>query len=211
MDEIAFAIIAITFSLVAVFPPLAFQTSADGPVVHRVCRDGRGVGHHLGVRRADADADDGRAHPQAALGRSQFPPAVLRKLMPSPGSIADGLIMGWGIAGYCVLSALASFVRRVVTFPGAGEDFLPEEDHGRLFSSSSLRKGRLANTPVARSRRWRPSWRVPEVHFYFSVVALSRSGPGDASTGLTFLHLKKGVQRSVQDMVRGPGGLRRAS
>ena len=44
MDEISFAVLATTVSVIAVFLPLAFLTDKTGPPLPRVRRHGRGVG-----------------------------------------------------------------------------------------------------------------------------------------------------------------------
>jgi multidrug efflux pump len=67
MDEIAFAILAITFSLVAVFLPLAFQTSATGRlfIEFAVAVAGSVVIGDLGIRGLVSFANDGGAHFEA--------------------------------------------------------------------------------------------------------------------------------------------------
>ena len=56
--EIGFAIVAMTLTLASVFAPLAFATGRTGPPVHRVRADARRRGAGVGLRRADAVADD---------------------------------------------------------------------------------------------------------------------------------------------------------
>ncbi len=60
IKEIAFAVIAMTLTLVAVYAPMAFSTGPHGQAVHRVRADAGRRGAGLGLRRADADADDVR-------------------------------------------------------------------------------------------------------------------------------------------------------
>ena len=48
---------------------------------------------------------------------------------------------------------------------------------------------------------------TPEVELYGSVVALAMNGPGEADQGIAFVHFKENRKRTVQEIVRGPGGL----
>src|SRR5439155_1023200 len=48
---------------------------------------------------------------------------------------------------------------------------------------------------------------TPEVELYGSVVALAMNGPGEADQGVAFVHFKERRRRTVQEIVRGPGGL----
>ena len=56
--EIAFAVVAMTITLAAVYAPIAFQTGRTGTAVHRVRADAGRRRAGLGLRRADAVADD---------------------------------------------------------------------------------------------------------------------------------------------------------
>ncbi len=67
--EIAFTILSISLSLVAVFIPLLLHGRHHRPPVPRVRRHRHHVHRGIGVRRADADADDGVALPHAARRR----------------------------------------------------------------------------------------------------------------------------------------------
>ena len=62
MDEISFAIIAITVALVAVFLPLAFQTSATGRLFVEFAVAVAGFGRDFRIRGAVTFADDVRAN-----------------------------------------------------------------------------------------------------------------------------------------------------
>src|SRR6266508_1064879 len=48
---------------------------------------------------------------------------------------------------------------------------------------------------------------TPEVELFGSVVALAMNGPGEADQGIAFVHFKEDRKRTVQEIVRGPGGL----
>jgi multidrug efflux pump len=63
--EIGFAVVAMTLTLVAVYAPIGFMTGTYGQAVHRVRLDARRRGARLGLRRADALADDVRQAAEA--------------------------------------------------------------------------------------------------------------------------------------------------
>src|SRR3989454_11088831 len=48
---------------------------------------------------------------------------------------------------------------------------------------------------------------TPEVELFGSVVALAMNGPGEANVGIAFVHFKENRKRTVQEIVKGPGGL----
>ena len=69
-DEIGLAVIATTFTLVAVFLPTAFMARRGRQVLHAVRLDGGDRGVLLAGGGAHAHADDGGLHPAAAQGAS---------------------------------------------------------------------------------------------------------------------------------------------
>ena len=71
--EIAFTIVSISVSLIAVLIPLLLMGGIIGPPVPRVRRDAVDDDRRLGHRFADADADDGLALPQVREGRQARP------------------------------------------------------------------------------------------------------------------------------------------
>ena len=87
--EIAFAVIAMTLTLTAVFAPLAFATGTHRAAVHRVRADAGGGGAGVGLRGADAVADDVLAAAQAreealvALQRDRALPAGTDPRLPA--------------------------------------------------------------------------------------------------------------------------------
>ena len=64
-DEIGLAVIATTFTLIAVFLPTAFMSGVAGQVLQAVRLDRGARGVRLAGGRARADADDGRLPAQA--------------------------------------------------------------------------------------------------------------------------------------------------
>jgi multidrug efflux pump subunit AcrB len=103
---------------------------------------------------------------------------------------------------------LASLALMVVTYRALEEEFLPEEDRGLLLSfvisprgATSEYTGRMVEKVenILKS--------TPEVEIYGSVVALAMAGPGETDQGIAFVHFKEDRKRTVQEIVRGPGGL----
>ena len=88
------------------------------------------------------------------------------------------------------------------------EDFLPEEDKGRMFCLVIAPEGSTA----AYTDRMVKQMEVitaeqPEVAGFFSATALGLNGPGNPAQGLMFVRLKEDRDRSVQDMMAGPTGM----
>src|SRR4029079_10294216 len=87
-------------------------------------------------------------------------------------------------------------------------EHIPDEDKGRLLNLVVAPEG---STSEYTDRQLRKMEKIvtefPEVHSYFSAVALSRGGPGDPSSGLMFMRFKDGPRRKVQDIVGGPRGM----
>ncbi len=229
MEEIAFAVIAITISLIAVFTPLAFQKSATG---------------RLFVEFAVAVAGSVAVSAFVALTLS---PMMAARLLKEHDHQKFFLIrwfdamLGWFTRGYrrilrASVGAAAAVARPLQKLPfllrlplGAGfglivlalavlpsgwfarhleGEFLPEEDKGRMFSFVYTPEG---STPEFTDRQMRKMEdilaRTPEVEIYGSITAFSLAGPGQANSGIIFIKLKDGPRRSIQEIVKGPGGL----
>jgi hydrophobe/amphiphile efflux-1 (HAE1) family protein len=210
MDEIAFAIIAITFSLVAVFTPLAFQTSTTG---------------RLFLEFAVTVAVSVVISAFVAL---TLTPMMAARVLKSAHEEKQNWLLrfferfiAWMTRLYTRWLDRALHHRFITIAVGAltvcaavwlmgrlEKDFLPEEDKGRLFNVVVAPEG---STSEYTDRQLRKMEGVvtsfPEVQSYFSAVALSRGGPGDPSSGLMFLKFNGPPRRSVQDIVGGPAGM----
>ena len=82
--ELGGPIIAMTVVLIAVYVPIGFQGGLTGALVHRVRLHPGRRGDGFGRRRADADADDVVAHPEAAQPRPQRLGRADRRFHRSP-------------------------------------------------------------------------------------------------------------------------------
>ncbi len=233
MEEIAFAVIAITLSLVAVFTPLAFQTSATGRLFIEFAAAVAGsvvVSAFVALTLSPMMA--GRILKPHDTGRRFF---VIRWF--------DGLLR-WFTRGYAALlrplvSASDRLVRPFVHWPlllrmmvglvfavvvGAisiapnlwmlghleGE-FLPEEDKSRFLSFVFAPEGSSVEYTDRQVRKMEAILKAtPEVESFGSVTAFALAGPGQANQSILFVRLKdrEDRKRGIQELVNGAGGLR---
>lgn len=214
MDEIAFAILAITFSLVAVFLPLAFQTSATG---------------RLFIEFAVAVA--GSVVISAFVALSLSPMMAARILKPIDHNARHNFIVRgfermlnaltraykralvWSLAHRAVVLTigLGSMALGVVLYRALEKEFLPEEDKGRLLCFVVAPEGATTEyTDRMVGEMEQIVSATPEVVSYGGIVAPGFNGPGAVNNGIMFMRLKDRSERekSVQDIVNGPGGLR---
>ena len=229
MEEIAFAVIAITISLIAVFTPLAFQKSATG---------------RLFVEFAVAVAGSVAVSAFVALTLSPMMAArILKEHQPKKvflvrwfdammgwftrgygnalracvgfgnrcGQLGHGLPFAFRLAlgaGFAVVVAAVALLPNWLLIQNLEGEFLPEEDKGRMFSFVYAPEG---STPEFTDRQMRKMeailTRTPEVAVYGSITAFALAGPGQANSGIIFIRLKDGPRRNIQEIVKGPGGL----
>jgi len=212
MEEISFAVIAITISLVAVFAPLAFQKSTTG---------------RLFVEFAAAVC--GSVIISAFVALTLTPAMAARILKPLEGVKHGALFnfferrfdwfnshyargLRWSLAHrwVVVLVTLGSLAVMFYAYRGLDQDFLPQEDKSRMFAMVITPNGSTSEfTDRQLFKAERLIAGIPEVESYGAMVAPGFSGPGQASFGIVFVTFKdKGERkRSVQQIVLGPGGL----
>jgi multidrug efflux pump len=212
MEEISYAVIAITVALVAVFTPLAFQKSTTG---------------RLFVEFAVAVA--GSVVISAFVALTLSPALAGRVLKPIHHEKPKGLFgifertLDWFTSHYVtslkwalrhrvvslVVTALTVVVM-VFAYRGLEQDFLPQEDKSRTFVQVIAPTG---STSEFTDRQLRKAEQIvselPEVATYGAMVAPGFGGPGRADFGIVFVTFKDRSERtrSVQDIVNGPGGL----
>jgi multidrug efflux pump len=210
MREIGFAVVAVTLSLVAVFIPLAFQTTITG---------------RLFVEFAIALCASVLISAFVAL--SLTPMAASRLLKPVEevrhGSLFyafergfDRLsrhyerLLGWALRHRrtVALCALGLVALTAAMYRGLAKDFLPEEDKGRLLCFGLAPEGATSEYTDRIVRRMEAiAAATPETAGYFSAVALARGAPGKANEGLMFMRLREDRKRGVVDIVGGPHGI----
>jgi hydrophobe/amphiphile efflux-1 (HAE1) family protein len=210
MAEISFAILAITFSLVAVFTPLAFQTSTTGRLLIEFA-----VTVAVSVIIS------------AFVALTLTPMMSARILRHTEGKRQNWLLrlferfVSWIARVYdrwldralrhrvlAIIGGVGTMVLAAVFFLRLEREHIPDEDKGRLLNLVVAPEG---STSEYTDRQLRKMEKIvtefPEVDGYFSAVALSRGGPGDPSSGLMFMRFKDGPRRKVQDIVGGPRGM----
>jgi multidrug efflux pump len=212
MEEISFAVIAITISLVAVFAPLAFQKSTTGRLFIEF-----------------AVAVSGSVIISAFVALTLSPAMAARVLKPIEGLKHGALFnffergFDWLAATYArmlrwslrrrvvlVLVTLATLVVMVLTYVGLEQDFLPIEDKGRMFCIVLTPNGSTSEfTDRQLQKAERIIAAVPEVATYGAIVAPAFAGPGQANLGIIFVRFKDWSERkrSVQELVYMPGGV----
>ena len=212
MKEIGFAIIAITVALVAVFVPLAFQTSTTGQLFVEfavaVCGS---VVISAFVALTLSPAMAGRIlKPVHEERRHNFIIRGFERMLDGFSRSYRRLLV-WSLAHrlIVVVVALLSLGVAVITLLQLDREQLPEEDRGSLLAIVMTPQG---STSEYTSRMLRQVEEIlkntPEVRLYGSVVALAMAGPGEANFGIAFVHFKEERERSVQEIVNNPGGVR---
>ncbi|MEW6306084.1 MAG: efflux RND transporter permease subunit [Verrucomicrobiota bacterium] len=211
MEEISFAIIAITVALVAVFVPLAFQTSATG---------------QLFVEFAVAVA--GSVVISAFVALTLSPMMAARILRPVDHRHDNFVlrffewfinlttrgyerVLRWSLAHRILILAIGagSLYAMVLAYNKLEKEFLPEEDKGRLLCFVVAPEGATKEYTDRMLKEMEGILQnTPEVQVFGSIVAPSFTGPGLANNGILFVRLKDGPRRSVQQIVGGPDGLR---
>ncbi len=210
MKEIVFAVIATTLALVAVFLPMALQTSLTG---------------RLFIEFAIALAGSVVISSFIALSLT---PMISSRLLRPVRKEKHGRIflffedcLDWITRTYLKLLRFAlrhrpsvvvfSFLTVIASYyiyTQLERDFLPEEDKGSLFCMAIAPEGSTSEYTDRMVRKMEEIMsEIPEVDGYFTAVALPFNGPGESNLGVMFARFKDERDRSVQDIVNGPNGL----
>ena len=210
MEEISFAVIATTLSLVAVFLPLAFIGGVTGRLL-------------LEFAAALACA----VIVSSIVALTLSPMAGARILRPLQGVKHGGVyhfferrldrvqeryeaLLAWSLGHRktILFIALLSLGASYLIYSQLEREFLPSEDKGRLLSMALTPQG---STPEFTDRMVQQIEAIlaeePAVQSFFSAVALPFNGPGDAALGFTFIRLVEGDRKHIHDVVNGPNGL----
>jgi len=212
MGEIGTAVIATTLSLVAVFVPLAFLTGTTGRLFSEFALTLCGavvISSFVALTLTPAMCAKVLRPPTQRHG-------WVYRTLESLFQAAEGFYgrsLDWAMRRWWVVTliAFASLAAAVLAFRSLESDFLPTQDKGRLFAIVIAPQGSTAEYTDKYVRVLEEIVaEQPEVAGYFSAVALSRGARGESSQGLIFVRLKpRGErERSVQQLVDGPNGLR---
>jgi hydrophobe/amphiphile efflux-1 (HAE1) family protein len=212
MEEISFAVIAITISLIAVFTPLAFQKSTTG---------------RLFVEFAMAIVGSVVISAFVALTLS---PAMSARVLKPLESVKHGALFNFFERGFNWLStSYGRWLRRALhhrflmlmitagtlvamffAYKALEQDFLPLEDKSRMFCIVYAPNGSTSEfTDRQLQKAEKIVAAIPEVASFGAMVAPGFAGPGQANLGVIFVRFKPQSERkrSVQDIVYGPGGV----
>jgi hydrophobe/amphiphile efflux-1 (HAE1) family protein len=215
MREIMFAVIATTVALIAVFLPLAFQSTLTGRMFYEfavVISCSVVVSTFVALTLAPMMA----ARMLKRVDHAEVEHHGLRRTLDS---LEHGLtamtrrydrLLRWSLVhrGPIMLSVLAVTALTLFFYFTLDREFMPDEDKGRLFCIVLTPEGSTSEYTDRMVRKMEGMIAAtPEVDGYFSAVALARGGPGRGNEGLAFIRLKDQRKRSVQDIVGGPTGL----
>ncbi len=210
MDEISFAVIATTLSLVAVFLPLAFVGGITGRLLLEFA-----VALSFSVM-------------VSSLVALTLAPMMGGRILKSQHNQKHGKMfaffergfdriaaryermLGWVLRHRAVMIVIALFSVGIsgYLFMNLDQEFLPEEDKGRMLLIGFTPEG---STTEFTDRMVRQTEQIlsetPGVDTYFSAVALPFNGPGNATQFFIFTRLTDGERPHVRDMVGGPMGI----
>ena len=215
MKEITFAVIATTVALVAVFIPLAFQSSTTGrlfiefaiAIVAAVVVS-TFVALSLTPMMASRILQSSNHKPGGLIRLFE---SVMQGLTQVYRGLLERLLNRSAIVRLGMLGALAVVLLLAsrLLYTHLEGDFLPEEDKGRLLCFVIAPEGSTTEyTNRMLLQMEEILSKTPEVEIYGSLVAPGFSGPGLANNGIVFVHLAKERDRTVQEMVNAPDGLR---
>jgi multidrug efflux pump len=200
-SEIAFAVIATTISLVAVFTPLAFLQGNTGRLFNE-----------FGIAVAGSVIISGFV----ALTLTPMLCARILRVPPRHGVLYQALERGfnglsngygrtlrWALQHRWLMAGLAGLVAlvAVVAFRSLKREFVPPEDRGFFFTMVIAPEGSTLNYTDGYIRQIERFWaEVPEVEHYFSIVGVFFGTP---SRGGVFARLTDWSERerSVQDII----------
>ena len=213
MKEISFAVIATTVSLVAVFLPFAFQKSEVGRLFVEL-----------------AVAVSGAVIVSTFVALTLAPSMSARLLKVSQGKRRPFFLLHWFdrliqwmsrvyarfLGGLLKLHLSLRLLLVLLTFGFLGYgtfffsqnlsgEYVPEEDRGSFLAFLSAPLGSTAEYTDRVLKDVEAIFeQVPEVEIYGCIVAPSFSGPGEANSGIGFVHLRDDRDKSVQQLVNDP-------
>jgi multidrug efflux pump subunit AcrB len=210
MDEISFAVIATTLSLVAVFLPLAFVGGITGRLLLEFAVAlsfavmvsslvALTLAPMMGGRilKVQKDQEHGKVFQAFERGFDRI-------------AVRYEKVLGWVLRHRLAMMVIATLSVGIsgYLFMNLDQEFLPEEDKGRFFMLGITPEG---STPEFTDRMVRQAEEIlfdtEEVDMFFSAVALPFNGPGNAAQFFVFSRLKDGDRRHIRDVMGGPEGL----
>ena len=203
-DEIAFAVVATTLSLVVVFVPIAFLDGVVGRLFYE-----------FGITVTVAVAVSGfvaltltpmLCSRMLSLGTTATKQNALGAMARAFDRGVTGLAAGYArtlavalhhrVASVGIL--LVATAASVGLFLVVGKEFVPEDDRGYfLVSLKSPEGSTLAYQDSVQRQVEAILDHTPEVRSYFSVVAFGAGGPGGVNAGIMFVRMQDVGERSL--------------
>ena len=210
MREIVFAVIATTLALVAVFLPMALQTSLTGRLFVEFSIALAGsviISSFIALSLTPMVAS--RLLKQTDRTRKGEVFSFFERLLRGTGSVYERLLrraLRHRVA--IVVLCLSTVGLSYTLYQQLERDFLPEEDKGTLFCMAFAPEGATSEYTDRMVRQMEEIVsEYPEVSGYFSAVAMPWGGPGLSNLGIMFVDFADERDRSVQDIVNGPFGM----
>jgi len=210
MSEIAFPIVATTLSLVAVFLPLAFIGGITGTLLleFAVALAGAVMVSSVVALTLSGMFCARILKPKSEVQHGRLFNYFETRLNRLTTRYERGLSWSLGHRKSMIALALLSLGIAYYFFSNLEQEFLPEEDKGRLLALAFTPEG---STPEYTDRMVRRMEEIASetqgVDAYFTAVALPFSGPGDPTLAFMFIRLTSDNRPHVRDMVAGPSGL----
>ncbi|MFT7515540.1 MAG: multidrug efflux pump, partial [Candidatus Omnitrophota bacterium] len=201
IHEIAFAVVATTLSLVAVFLPLVFVGGITGRLLLEFA---------IALASAVVISSIVALTLSPMAGARLLKPVTVRKQHGDKLQRRYERGLGWSLRHrwVIVLIALGSLGLSWYFFTQLDSEFLPEEDKGRFMALILTPQG---STPEYTDRMVKQVEGILDendaVQSYFTATALPFNGPGDATFGLAFVRLQSEGRPHIQDVVGGPTGI----
>lgn len=212
VGEVAFAVIATTVVLAAVFVPLAIQSSVSGRLFREFALVLIGsivISAFVALTLTPALcaillAPKSAQKEESAVNKiSLIEP--LKRLQLKYNKLLEKLI---GRPRFSWLLVFISLSISAIVYLRLPSEFIPAEDKGRFMCLSFGPEGATpAATDEVVSVMESIIQKTPGVEGYFSAVALSGDGPGKGNQGLVFVRLAEENRPAVTDLLAGPKGL----
>lgn len=208
--QVAFAVIATTLTLAAVFLPVAFQSGSTGRLFYEF-----GITLALAVLVSSSVAltvtpmlcslllkgtDSATGHPPHGWLYRVTEPAF-EWMTGIFGKTLNLALKAWPLV---VVVALAFVALGPFAYNRLQRELTPDEDRGRFIAIFNGPLGAHPDYSVQYVQRMADViGRQPELDRYFSATALARGGPGVGNTGLVFTTLKpwEERERSTQEVI----------
>ncbi|MFP6598927.1 MAG: efflux RND transporter permease subunit [Deltaproteobacteria bacterium] len=211
--EIAFAVISTTLTLLAVFVPIAFLSGVVGRFFYEF-----GISVAVAVaassfialtltpmlcsRFLTVRSTAARAGLFGSLAR--LFDDLVKRLSDAYERLLDRALDHRALVVGILVAALGM---SVLLFTNIGKEFIPTDDRGYLVARIKTPEGSTLEYQDRYQRRVEAMLDAnPDIRSYFSVVAITRGGPGKVNTGVMFVRLqarptrKQSTQQVVEDL-----------